>query len=96
MSDPVRLKEGQSAEPSKCGSCKLFNRQSDQLGRGWCSLKFPPWVKISHAHAQVEKDGTEIVENSSDWTLVYDHEDCSFWRPSGLTYIKEQVWTIKV
>lgn len=101
MSEPVRLYAKQSAASKKCGSCDLFDRDRNDPQylqyaptRGTCGLTFPPWMKLLHAHAQVAKDNTEYVENSSsEWTLVGDTDSCHFWRPSALTYVKDQVWS---
>lgn len=101
MSDEwVRLHRDQSAAPQTCGSCALFTRArtEPQFGttRGNCGLRFPPWMKLRHTHARTPERGgaCEVFENSSDVTLVYDADTCSFWRQSGLTYVKDQVWSI--
>jgi hypothetical protein len=57
-------------------------------------------MKLLHTHARPPDDdyasrrGDEVVDNSSDWTRVEDNDACSFWRPSGLTYVKDQTWSI--
>jgi len=102
MSDPIRLYAKQTAWLRKCGSCALFSRERNDEHyleyaptRGTCGLKFPPWMKLLHAHARVEKDGTEYIENSSaDWTRVEDSDTCDFWRASGFTYVKDQTWSV--
>lgn len=100
MSEPVRLYAEQAAASNTCGSCALFRRDSTDMNYlksattlGTCGLKPPPWMKTFHAHARIE-GGVEVVENSSDWTRVKDCETCSFWRPSGLTYVKDQTWSV--
>jgi hypothetical protein len=58
----------------------------------------PPWIKLQHTHASTEytvRGGEEIFENSNDPTTVYDNQTCSFWTPSGLTYVQDRTWTVK-
>jgi hypothetical protein len=105
MSNPIRLYAKQSAVPKTCGSCALFTREQNDPNyldqaptRGTCGLAFPPWMKLLHTHARRGDDygrcrSEEVVENSSDWTMVQDVDTCSFWRPSGLTFVKDQTWS---
>ena len=99
MSDPVRLYRPQSADPGKCGSCAFFWRP--QVGdvryagvSGECRFRFPPWLRTPHANARIE-GGHEVVENSSDWRRVKDSDGCDLWRASGLTYVRDEEWTVE-
>lgn len=107
MSDPVRLYAKQSAWLRACGSCALFSRERNDERylqyaptKGNCGLKFPPWMKLLHNHVQIGSksngfpEGVEYAENSTDWTRVDDSDTCDFWRASGLTYVKDQTWSI--
>ena len=100
----IRLGERQSAEPNTCGSCDYY-RGSSGDSRGNCGFKMPPWIRLLHAHASettIARDGstggrpamTETFENSGDPTMVYDTQTCSFWAPSGLTYVQDRTWTV--
>jgi hypothetical protein len=89
----IRLGERQTAEPNKCGSCSHYRRPSEGC-RGNCNFKMPPWIKLLHTHAQPESGFPETFENSSDPTMVYDNQTCSFWAPSGLTYVQDRTWTV--
>lgn len=99
MTEPLRLYDPQTADPRKCGSCKFFRRvplgdQQYPTKEGNCGFRFPPWVKLLHSHARIE-GGSEVFENSRDVTLVQDADGCSFWHPSGLTYVRDQVWSVR-
>jgi hypothetical protein len=103
MTEPVRLYANQTAAPSTCGSCALFARERNDPHylqyaptHGDCYLKLPKWIKLQHTYAQHDDSGQEYVENSSgQWHRAEDTETCSFWRASGLTYVKDQTWTVQ-
>jgi hypothetical protein len=89
----IRLGERQSAEPNTCGSCGYYSRPTEGC-RGNCNFKMPPWIMLLHTHAQREGSLSESFENSTDPTMVYDNQTCSFWKPSGMTYVQDRVWTV--
>ena len=90
----IRLGERQSAEPNTCGSCQFYRRPDDSSPRGDCSLKMPPWIKLLHSHASERSGATESFENSTDPTMVYDNQTCSFWMSSGFSYVQDRKWTV--
>ena len=94
MPDSIRLDARQSAEPNTCGSC-LHYRRPDEGCRGNCNFKMPPWIRLLHAHAQADCGIPESFENSSDPTMVYDDQTCSFWAASGLMFVQDRIWTVK-
>lgn len=91
--EATRLGERESAEPNTCGSCAHYYRPRGEGRRGNCNFKLPPWIKLLHTYAQIDGGG-ETFENSSDPTMVYDNQTCSFWTPSGRTYVQDRVWTV--
>ena len=89
----IRLDERQSAEPSTCGSCGYYRRPGNGC-RGNCGFAMPPWIRLLHAHASSANGYNEMFENSSDPTMVYDTQTCSFWTASGVTYVQDRTWTV--
>lgn len=95
----VELKEGQSAEPNKCGSCKFFKRNDVpetrtirggpqfevDIWRGRCGWRPPPWLD----RAAKETDGTFM--NSRE---VLDTDSCDLYRTSGATFIQKRRWRV--
>lgn len=103
MTELTRLHAKQSADVRTCGSCEFFDRERNDPNaptKGQCTVRLPPWIKLQHTHAYTGSKangfpaGIEYVEDSSQWRRVEDTETCDLWRPSGLTYVKDQKWSV--
>jgi hypothetical protein len=68
----VTLKDGQSAEPGQCGSCRYFRARDYGDGLGLCEFRLPPHVAIRKYEGN-ERD-SEVNERT-----VPDTFSCSLY-----------------
>lgn len=86
----LKLGEGQSAEPSQCGSCQHFrHRQTECDTSGICSVRLPPWVR---------KRGDEPSDvNEVSPRTVQDTDGCVLWNPKIIDgkqaeFVQSRTW----
>lgn len=88
MSAGEELLEGQTAQPSTCGSCSFFRRHGGWGGGGACWIKLPPWVAMKLDDGK-DEEGSPRSMNDTGGCDLWKRKDFG-GRP--VQFMQKQYW----